>query len=358
MADSSEFEIRTDVGITGPAPAEKKSLLRSLIGSPFLWIALAAIAAFFVGLGTPSLNDGEAMYAEIAREMRLCGDWITPHLNGARHFDKPPFLYWIIALSQVLMGETEFAARMWCSLAVVATVLVTGAIGRTLYGKRAGTLAALVYATSLGPFVFGRLVMPDMPLCLWIALAILGYLRGYRDDPHGRGPWVWVMFVSLGLCALTKGLLGIGLPVSIVGLHLLLAGRLRALFSWRLPAGACIVAGIAVPWHAAVARANPDFLNYFVIREHVMRFTGERYPADEFLPLFLFLALTFLWTFPWLALVPQAIANAVRRLLAGGRKRTKISGSFSASARTSSRTFRPSGSSVAPPPARTSWQSM
>lgn len=283
---------------------------------PLLWITLLSLSFFFLNLGTPSLNDGEAMYAEIAREMRMGGDWVTPRLNGARHFDKPPLTYWLIGISQDVIGETEFSARMWPALAAIATILAAGAIGRTLYGKRAGALAALVYATSLGPFTFGRLVMPDMILCLWIALAILGYLRGYGEDPRGRGLWPWVMFASLGLCALTKGLLGIGLPTAVIGLHVLMSRRLRAFFSWRLAAGGCLTAAIAVPWHAAVARANPDFLSYYFIHEHIQRFTGRRYPADEFLPLPIFLGLTFVWTFPWLALVPQAFRMATRRLRA------------------------------------------
>jgi|GEM_PF-1427814 len=316
MAASDGGRAETTDNGTGLEATGGGSGLKGFLKYSLLWIALLSLSFFFLDLGTPSLNDGEAMYAEIAREMRMGSDWVTPRLNGARHFDKPPLTYWLIGISQKVLGETEFSARMWSALATIATILAAGAIGRTLYGKRAGALAALVYATSLGPFLFGRLVMPDMPLCMWIALAILGYLRGYGGDPRGRGPWPWAMFACLGLCALTKGLLGIGLPVAVIGLHLLLSRRLRTFFSWRFAAGACLTATIAVPWHAAVARANPDFLGYYLIHEHIQRFTGQRYPADEFLPLSLFLALTFVWTFPWLAMVPQAYKRAMRRLLA------------------------------------------
>ena len=306
-----------------PNPASAGSVPARLARYPFLWIMLLSLVFFFTALESPSLNDGEAMYAEIAREMRLGGDWITPHLNGARHFDKPPLTYWAIGLSQSLLGETEYSARVWSALATVATILAAGALGRTLYGKRAGVLAALVYATSLGPCIFGRLVMPDVFLCLWITLAILGYRRGYGEDPRGRGPWPWVMFGCLGLCALTKGLLGFGLPTAVIGLHLLASRRLRAFFSRRLAGGICVTAAIAVPWHAAVARANPDFLGYYFIREHLQRFMGQRQPADEFLPLSVFLALTYIWTFPWMPLVPQAFRRAVHRLRTEGLRKTE-----------------------------------
>lgn len=305
----------TDGSGTGFGAPPGRGGILYIVRYPLLWVTLISLSFFFLNLSTPSLNDGEAMYAEIAREMRMSGDWITPRLNGTRHFDKPPLTYWLIGISQNYLGETEFAARMWPALATIATILVVGAIARTLYGRRAGALAALAYATSLGPYIFGRLVIPDMLLCFWIALAILAYLRGYGGNPRGGGPWPWLMFVCLGLCALTKGLLGFGLPVAVIGLHLLMSRRLLAFFSWRFAGGICLTAAIAAPWHIAVARANPDFLGYYFIREHFERFIGVRYPVDEFLPMSLFLALTFLWTFPWLALVPQALKRAAQRLL-------------------------------------------
>ncbi len=298
----------------GQAPART-------VRRPLVWIVLAALPFFLFGLGAPALNDGEAMYAEVPREMRGGGDWVTPHLNGTRHFDKPPLTYWAIGAGQAVLGETEFAARLWPALATWATILVVGALGSTLYGARAGWLAALAFAASLGPYLFGRQVMPDAILSLWVALALLGYARGHARYGAGRGPWPWVMYASLGLAALTKGVLGAGLPAAIIGLHVLATGRLRATLSWRLAAGLGLAGAIALPWHLAVARANPDFLGYYLIREHLLRFTGQRYPQDEFLSLPVFLGLTLLWTFPWVALVPQVVWRAARRLAGQGMRK-------------------------------------
>jgi len=288
---------------------------------PLRWIALAALPFFLLDLGAPALNDGEAMYAEIPREMRAGGDWVTPRLNGTRHFDKPPLIYWLVGASQTVLGETETAARLWPALAAWATIPVVGAIGGTLYGPRAAWMGALVFATSLGPYLFARQVMPDPILGFWIALALLGYVRGFVRGGEGRGPWPWVMYACLGLAALTKGVLGMGLSAAIIGLHVALSGRLRAVLSWRAAAGIGLVAAVAVPWHVAAAAANPDFLGYYVIREHLLRFTGQRYPPDEFLSLPIFLGLTLLWTFPWVPLLPQAAWRAARRLAAAGPRK-------------------------------------
>jgi 4-amino-4-deoxy-L-arabinose transferase-like glycosyltransferase len=136
------------------------------------------------------------------------------------------------------------------------------------------------------------------------------------------------MYGALGLAVLTKSILGFGLPAAIIGLHALLSGRLREFFSGRLLMGSTVTAAIALPWHAAVARANPDFLGYYVIREHLLRFTGQRFPADEFLPLPLFLLLTVLWTFPWITLLPQAVGRSMGRLGFHGWRQFLAPGNF------------------------------
>jgi hypothetical protein len=66
---------------------EERLLLATLI--------MVGMPIFLLGLGTPVLYDPhESLYAEIAREVLVRGDWLTPHLNNTRYLDKPPLLYW------------------------------------------------------------------------------------------------------------------------------------------------------------------------------------------------------------------------------------------------------------------------
>ncbi len=281
--------------------------------SLFLLLVIS-LPFFVVDLGKPAFTDGEAVYSEIPRAMRESGDWITPRISGIPHFDKPPLLYWLVGLSQGLLGETETAARLWPALASWATIFVVGATGALLYGTRAGWLSALVFASSIGPYIFSRLVRPEPVLCFLIALAILSYAKGFMGGNDRNRHWLWVMFVSLGLAGLAKGLLGLGLPTAIIGLHAALSGRLKGFLSWQTAAGIGLVAAIVLPWHVSLARANPDFLSYHVIHENLLRFTGQRTIQDEFLSAPVFLAFTLLWTYPWMALLPQALAGAIGRL--------------------------------------------
>ena len=62
------------------------------------------------GLGRlPFIGPDEPRYAEVAREMYVTGDWITPRLGGIKWFEKPALTYWL-GHSYALFGENEFGA--------------------------------------------------------------------------------------------------------------------------------------------------------------------------------------------------------------------------------------------------------
>ena len=68
------------------------------------------VLIYIVPLGVrPVANPDEVRYAEIPREMIVSGNWIAPHLNGVRYFEKPVLGYWLDAISMIIFGENGFA---------------------------------------------------------------------------------------------------------------------------------------------------------------------------------------------------------------------------------------------------------
>src|SRR6202011_5523794 len=93
-------------------------------------IAFAALILYLPALGRPALwEPDEGRYAEIAREMLLTRDYVTPRDNWVRYFEKPPLVYWAEALSLKLFGPNEWAVRLPAALSTVAEVAVTEALG-------------------------------------------------------------------------------------------------------------------------------------------------------------------------------------------------------------------------------------
>src|SRR6266542_7153472 len=149
--------------VSMPDRQVRPTLSVSLVGCVLLPAVLA-----FSGLGArPLISPAEARYALVAREILESGDWIQPHFNHVRYDEKPPLTYWCVAASCRLFGFTEFASRLPSALAYIGTVLVTFLLASELVGNGTAPLAALIYATSLGPFLFGRFLFTDTLLVFW-----------------------------------------------------------------------------------------------------------------------------------------------------------------------------------------------
>ncbi|MGC2443469.1 ArnT family glycosyltransferase, partial [Candidatus Binatus sp.] len=66
----------------------------------FTFYALLAAILYLPGLGRPALwEPDEGRYAEIAREMVVTRDYVTPRDDFELYFEKPPLVYWTNAAS-------------------------------------------------------------------------------------------------------------------------------------------------------------------------------------------------------------------------------------------------------------------
>lgn len=280
-------------------------------GLPF-GVAVVAAALYLLRLGhAPFVDPPEGFHAEIAAQMAALGDWITPHVDGVRYFDKPPVLYWLMSASFALAGTSEAAARVWSALAAVGVAAVTARLGMLLGGARVGMLAGLMVVANLGMYLYGRLVKPDMIFILCIVLAYAGFALAYTG--RGRRGLV-VFYASLGAATMTKDVLGALGPLAVVALFLVLT-RERPLAPWAPWWGVLVLLVIAVPWYAAVEAGNPGFLWYTLVDNHVLNFTRLRVFPDEDVPLgtLPFLGVTLLAFLPWSLATPWAVARALRR---------------------------------------------
>src|SRR5271155_2169576 len=96
--------------------------------------ALLAAIVYLPGLGRPALwEPDEGRYAEIAREMVVSGDYVTPRDDFELYFEKPPLVYWAEAASIHIFGVNEFAVRLPAALCSIGQVVITAAIAEAMF---------------------------------------------------------------------------------------------------------------------------------------------------------------------------------------------------------------------------------
>ena len=266
---------------------------------------------FFQLLGRwPLIEPDEGRYSEIPREMLERGDFITPLLNYVKYFEKPPLHYWLNALSFSLFGQNEFAARFAGTLCGLLTVLFTYWLGRRLFERRVGLMAALIIGSSGGFLVQARINITDMTLTFCLTLCLGSFLLAIRDEGPKKGLYYYLGYAGAALAVLAKGLIGIVFPGGIIFLFLLCRKRWRLLAEMRLVSGTILFLLIAAPWFILVSLRNPEFAQFFFIHEHFERFLTKVHRRYQ--PVWFFLPVLLGTMLPWSFFIPEALRRAWR----------------------------------------------
>jgi 4-amino-4-deoxy-L-arabinose transferase-like glycosyltransferase len=266
------------------------------------------------------MDDVDAVQAQIARNMLASGDWVTARLDGIAYLEKAPLTYWLIALSYKTFGVRDWAARLPLALAAVILCWVTYRFARWGFDEEAGLYAGIAIATSVGLFLFTRVLIPDTALTLTITGAVWAWLSLLEPEQNLPLRWAVMLGACLGTGLLLKGLIAVVFPVLAGSAYMALTQQLFSIKSWRrltLGTAISITLAIAVPWHVLATLRNPPyfvfsmhsapgeyrgFFWFYFINEHLLRFLNLRYPRDyNTVPRLLFWLLNLVWIFPWTA---------------------------------------------------------
>jgi 4-amino-4-deoxy-L-arabinose transferase len=289
-------------------------------------LLLFFIFAYLLPLGSRHLVvPDETRYAEIPREMIVSGDWIVPHINGARYFEKPVLGYWIHAASLLLLGENNFAVRLPSALAVGLTAvliyILVYRMGREIGEKKepAAALAALIYLSSFLVFGIGNTAVLDSLFTCMITATITAFYLATEAQPGSRKEKIMLLLagISCGLAFLTKGFLAFAIPVLALAPFLIWQRRYLELFrmSW-LPILVAIV--VVLPWGLAIHFREPDFWHFFIWNEHFRRFLSDT--ADHRQPIWYFFLTAPPVFLPWIFIVPAAFTGIRKFYRTSGAK--------------------------------------
>ena len=242
--------------------------------SKAVWI-LAGLSIFllFPGLGKPQLwIYDEVRNAECAREMFERNDWIVPTFNGELRTLKPPLHYYFMFAGFKLFGITEWGARFFSAVFGVLTILVTYFFTKRFSNARHAFITCLVLLASTHFLFQFRMSVPDPYL---IFLNTLSIYTAYAYFTEKKFHWLLICAVSLGLGTLAKGPVSILLPGAAVFLWLILDGKFRQLFSWKILIAGIILLAVAVPWYLIVHKeTNGEWTKGFFLEHNVGRFSS------------------------------------------------------------------------------------
>ncbi|MBA2732964.1 MAG: glycosyltransferase family 39 protein [Acidobacteria bacterium] len=289
----------------------------------WLLFFLAAAAFYLYGLGhLPLVGPDEPRYAQVAREMYLRGDYVTPTLGGHTWFEKPALLYWMMMASYRLFGVSEWAARLGPALSGLLTAFLIYWMGRRIErageadkgtGDGFGLWSGVALSSSAGLIVFSRAASFDAVVTLTVTAALACFFVGEIEGNEKRRRWLTAGFyAAIGTSLLAKGLVGIVIPFGVVGLYYLMRrewprkGIFLSLL-WGIP----LACAVAATWYAPViARHGWTFVDEFFIQHHFARYVSNKYLHPQ--RFYFYLPIILLLTLPWTVLFIKGLMSALR----------------------------------------------
>ncbi len=301
---------------------------RAFPWGPILLLLAAAGAVFALSLGARDLwPPDEPRYALVAREMVEGGSWFLPHVNGRPYPDKPPLLFWAIALVSPLTGGVNQVSAVLPSLfSALLVLLATARLAFVLPGRdsrRAPLLAAGLLAVSWRFAMQATVGQIDMLLAAGTTWAFLLLVLGAGLDAGGspRPRLAVLAWGVMGLAILAKGPVGLILPLGGLVTGLALAGE-RVPWRRLFPlAGIALLLAVLGAWLLpasleALRGGNRSWLFDLLFRQTAVRYVASWHhfrppwylfvvPLYDFQPLVLF-------ALPGLVALPRAFRVARR----------------------------------------------
>jgi len=240
--------------------------------------------------------------------MNRTGDYITPHLNHVVYLEKPPLCYWATAVFFKIFGENEFSSRLFAALCAWGCIFLVYRMEAFFHDEKTGLYSAGVLSTFLYHAILGKINILDIPLTFFVCLATWAGYRYFIGDCQRRG-WLYLLYVGSALAFLTKGLIGVVFPFAITILWLSVSKRWGDILRLFSPAGLIFFLLISCPWIILVQKANKDFLWFFFVREHFLRYATTLHARDH--TVLFYIPIVLLGTLPWSAFLLKALKEGV-----------------------------------------------
>ncbi|HEX2964495.1 MAG TPA: glycosyltransferase family 39 protein, partial [Syntrophorhabdaceae bacterium] len=268
-------------------------------------IFLLSYFFFFFNLGSYSLKEpDEGRYAEIPREMVEQGDYLVPHFNYVRYFEKPPLLYWVVAASYKIAGVSESSFRFPNALAGLLCTLVLFWAGRRWFSAEVGLLSAIILMSSFGFFVMARIVTTDLLFATLLFATIVSFNEYFRGR---KTVYLYLFYVFLALATLAKGpvaVLLVGLTILVYLNSLKELGILKRVLNVK---GLLLYALVAMPWFLVMSMSEKGFFDFFFIDQHILRFVTNKHERSG--PIYYFIPVIAAGMLPWSFFIPRAITT-------------------------------------------------
>jgi 4-amino-4-deoxy-L-arabinose transferase-like glycosyltransferase len=287
--------------------------LKSKLG--FALMLALIVLLYTVGSYVDVMEVDAAQYASISQEMLQTGEFLQVHHRYQDYLDKPPLLFWLSSISFWLFGISSFTYKIPSILFSLLGIFSTYKLGKKLYNEETGRLSSLVLGSCQAMILINNDVRTDTMLTGALIFALWQWVLYFDQKKWGN---LILGSVGVALAMLSKGPIGLMLPVLALGSEIAIKGQWKKIIDPKLLVAVFLVAVILVPMcYGLYQQHGTGGLKFYFWTQSFGRLTGENVWVNNEGPFF-FIE-TFLWSFlPWTLLGGCAIFQRYFFLLRDG----------------------------------------
>ncbi len=281
---------------------------------------------YFIGFRIDVMDIDAAQYASISREMFTSRNYLQVYDHGKDYLDKPPFLFWISALSMKIFGVNNFSYRFPSFLFSMLAVYATYKFSLLYYSEKIAILSALVLATCQAFFLMNHDVRTDTILMGFVIFSVWQLAAWYLNN---RLYHFILASIAIAGGMMTKGPIALLIPIFCFGTQFILERRFfKMLFRWVYIPGLFIIGLMLIPMCYGLYQQfdlHPEKiingatgvsgLRFFFWTQSFGRITGESGWNNNHNIFFLFQNM--LWAFlPWIVFFIIAFFREIKKIIA------------------------------------------
>ncbi|MGP0129381.1 MAG: ArnT family glycosyltransferase [cyanobacterium endosymbiont of Rhopalodia musculus] len=273
-----------------------------------IFLLLSALILYLIGLGDLPLRDwDEGYYGTVAKDIYKSGNWLYMTYHNEPFLLKPPLIIWLINMSYLIGGISEFTTRFPCAFLTACGVPLLYLIGRAIFPSRLPAIfSTLVYLTLLPMVRHGRLAMLDGSINTFFIFSIFCLLQSFYQKF-----WIIGVGIGLGLIAMTKGILVIALG-GILGVFCIFNKSLKILKDPLFWGGFILGFSPVILWYSLqIIEYGEKFIKVHFLQQNLDRLStaveGNKgsvwYYVIELVK----------YSFPWLLFLPGGLILAIKK---------------------------------------------
>ena len=233
----------------------------------YWFLLILMVLVYCAGMFVTLFENDSAQFAVMAMRMVQENDFLSLFKGPEAYLDKPHMHYWLAAISFKIFGIYDWAYRIPGILATLLGAYSCFGLGKLLYNKEVGKLAALVFMTAQTIVLSAIDLRTDAVLTGFTILSIW-QLAAYIKTKNLKN--ILIGAFATGIAFSTKGqiaILVIGLPLLC---HLAYSKKWKTLLHWKVLAALVIFSITIAPMLFAY------YHQFDLHPEQIIRGRGER----------------------------------------------------------------------------------